>query len=304
SDNPGFEGAVGIFIDGVYRARAGAALADLPELERVEILRGPQGTLFGRNTSSGAINVVTAGPDFTPGVSMDLIHGELNENGARAMVNVPVNESLAFRVDGSVRSRDGYINDITSGNDINTKNRWAGRGQMLWDISPNASLRIIADAAATDEVCCGITPLLYGTSQLVIDALTGGTGSVPGRVGHAPTASDPTIGTNTRAEDRNMTVTPGRNYNERTQEQGISAQLDWDLGFGHLTSITSDRSWQSVRDQDIDFNRIDIAYRDGLRVGFQNFSEELRLQGDMGRLNWLIGGYYGDEKLHQTDTIR
>ncbi len=107
SDNPGFEGAVGIFIDGVYRARAGAALSDLPELERVEILRGPQGTLFGRNTSSGAINVVTAGPDFTPGVSMDLIHGDLNENGARGMVNVPVNDALAFRLDGSVRSRDG-----------------------------------------------------------------------------------------------------------------------------------------------------------------------------------------------------
>src|SRR4030095_4385721 len=127
--------------------------------------------------------------DFTPGVSMDLIHGGLNENGARGMVNVPVNEALAFRLDGSVRSRDGYIHDITSGNDINSKNRWSGRAQMLWDISPNASLRIIADGADTDEVGCGVTPLLYGTSQLVIDALTAGTGSVPGRVGHAPTAS-------------------------------------------------------------------------------------------------------------------
>jgi outer membrane receptor protein involved in Fe transport len=295
SDNPGFEGAVGIFIDGVYRARAGAALTDLPELERVEILRGPQGTLFGRNTSSGAINVVTAGPDFSPGVSMDVIHGGLNENGARGMVNVPVTDSLAFRVDGSVRSRDGYIHDITNNVDINNKNRWSGRAQMLWDISPNATLRIIADGAATDEICCGVTPLIYGSTDSVIAAVLGGTsGQVPGRVGNL----------NTQIEDRNMTVTPGHEYNERSQEQGISGQLDWDLGFGHLTSITSDRSWQSVRDQDIDFNKIDVAYRDGLRVGFQNFSQELRLQGDAGRLNWLFGAYYGDEQMRQTDTIR
>jgi outer membrane receptor protein involved in Fe transport len=299
SDNPGFEGAVGIFVDGVYRARAGAALADLPELERVEILRGPQGTLFGRNTSSGAINVVTAGPDFSPGVSMDIIHGGLDENGARGMVNVPVTESLAFRVDGSVRTRDGYIHDITSDNDINNKNRWAGRAQMLWDISPDATLRVIADGAATDEICCGITPLVYGPAQGVIDAIVGGAGSVPGRV-----AIDATHSLNTQFEDRNMTVSPNRNYNERSQEQGISAQLDWDLGGAHLTSITADRSWQSRRNQDIDFNFIDIAYRDGLRVSFQNFSQELRLQGDWGRLNWLVGGYYGDEQLDQTDTIR
>ncbi len=304
SDNPGFEGAVGIFIDGVYRARAGAALTDLPELERVEILRGPQGTLFGRNTSSGAINVVTAGPDFTPGVSMDVIHGDLSENGARGMVNIPLNDTLAFRFDGSVRSRDGYIHDITNHVDINDKNRWSGRAQALWDISPNATLRIIADGASTDEICCGITPLLYGSSQAVIDFFTGGTGSVPGRIPHAPTLADPTIGFNSQAEARNMTVTPGHEYNEHSMEQGISGQLDWDLGFGHLTSITSDRSWQSRRNQDIDFNRIDISYRDGLRVAFQNFSQELRLQGDAGPLNWLFGAYYGDEKMRQTDTIR
>jgi outer membrane receptor protein involved in Fe transport len=305
SDNPGFEGAVGIFIDGVYRARAGAALTDLPELERVEILRGPQGTLFGRNTSSGAINVVTAGPDFSPAVSADVIGGGLDERGARAMVNIPVTDSFALRFDGSVRTRDGYIHDITSDDDINTTNRWAFRGQALWDISPNATLRIIADGAATHEVCCGITPLLYGPGQGVIDAIVGGAGSVPGRVGHVPTLADPTIGSNTQSEDRNMTVTPSRGYGEDTSEQGISGQLDWDLGNNvHLTSITAGRSWQSSRDQDIDFNFIDIAYRDGLRVSFQNFSQELRLQGDFGRLNWLIGGYYGDEQLDQTDTIR
>jgi len=155
SDNPGFESAVGIFIDGVYRARAGAAMADLPELERVEILRGPQGTLFGRNTSAGAISVITAGPDFAPGMSLEGTFGvdDLEEVGTRAMVNMPLSDTFAVRVDGSVRARDGYITDLISGEDINNRDRFTARGQALWDISPNASLRIIVDGAGTNEVC-------------------------------------------------------------------------------------------------------------------------------------------------------
>ncbi|HYD88035.1 MAG TPA: TonB-dependent receptor [Vitreimonas sp.] len=289
SDNPGFEAAVGIFIDGVYRARAGAALSDLPELERVEVLRGPQGTLFGRNTSAGAISVITAGPDFDPGVYLETTAGldDYEEIGARGGVNIPVTDSLAFRFDGSVRSRDGYITDLISGDDINTRDRGAWRAQMLWDISPDASLRVIADASQTDEVCCGITPLLYGPAQGVITALTGGAGT-------------PAID----VEGRGMTVTPGRSYAEDTEDEGISAQLDWDIGGINFTSITAYRNWDAVRDQDIDFNLIDIAYRDNLEVGFENFTQEFRFQGEAGRLNWLVGLFYADEKLETTDRIR
>ena len=289
SDNPGFEAAVGIFIDGVYRARAGAALADLPDLERVEVLRGPQGTLFGRNTSAGAVSVITAGPDFDPGVYVESTFGvdDLEEVGARAGVNVPVSDTLAFRVDGSLRARDGYITDLISGDDINTRDRSTVRAQALWDISPNASLRVIADMADTSEVCCGITPLLYGPAQGVITALTGGLGT-------------PAIS----VDDRNMTVTPGRSYSEDTEDRGISAQLDWDIGGVNFTSITAYRNWDATRDQDIDFNLIDIAYRDDLEVGFENFTQEFRLQGENGRLNWLVGAFYADEKLETTDRIR
>jgi outer membrane receptor protein involved in Fe transport len=157
SDNVGFESAVGIFIDGVYRARPGAALSDLPELERVEVLRGPQGTLFGRNTSAGAISVVTAGPDFAPGMSLEGTFGfdDLEEVGTRAMVNMPLSDSFAVRFDGSVRARDGYVTDLISGDDINNRDRYTARGQALWDISSDASLRIIVDAAEQNEVCCG-----------------------------------------------------------------------------------------------------------------------------------------------------
>ncbi|WP_167755719.1 TonB-dependent receptor [Vitreimonas flagellata] len=289
SDNPGFEAAVGIFIDGVYRARAGAALADLPELERVEVLRGPQGTLYGRNTSAGAISVITAGPDFSPGMWLEGTFGfdDLEESGARAGVNVPLTDSLAVRLDGSIRARDGYITDLISGDDINTRDRSTLRAQAVWDISPDATLRVIVDGAQSDEVCCGITPLLYGSTNTAVGLITGGAGSPP-------------IDLDARA----MTVTPGRSYGEETEEWGISGQLDWDLGFANFTSITAYRDWDAVRDQDVDFNVIDIAYRDGLEVGFENFTQEFRLQGETGRVNWLVGAFYADETLDTTDTIR
>ncbi|MGD9814925.1 MAG: TonB-dependent receptor [Hyphomonadaceae bacterium] len=299
SDNPGFEAAVGIFIDGVYRARAGAALADLPELVRVEILRGPQGTLFGRNTSAGAISVVTAGPDFDPGMYIEALYGieDLEEGGLRAGVNIPVTDSLAFRLDGSIRQRDGYITDLVSGSDINTTDRWSGRAQVLWDINSDASLRIILDGSESNEVCCGITPLQYGSTQGAINAVaTGG-------VVTSPTAT--TIATRPiNLEQRGMTVSPGRGYGEQTEEFGISGELNWDIGGMNFTSITSLRDWSAVRDQDVDFNFLDITYRDGLEVGFKNLTQEFRLQGEAGRLNWLVGLFYGNEELDTTDRIQ
>ncbi|MEZ5972067.1 MAG: TonB-dependent receptor [Hyphomonadaceae bacterium] len=295
SDNPGFEGAVGIFIDGVYRARAGAALADLPELERVEVLRGPQGTLFGRNTSAGAISVISAGPRFEPGMYIQGDYGfdDLEETGLEAGVNMPVTDSLAFRLDGVVRDRGGYITDIAGGEDVNSSSRWSARGQALWDITPNASLRLILDGAQSDSVCCGATLVNYGTTSALISILTGGGGVTPG--GGVPVLD---------AEARQMSVTPGRGYGETTDEIGFSAQLDWDLGGVNLTSISAVRDWKAVRDQDIDFTSADIAYRDGLEVGIENFTQEIRLQGEVGRLNWLVGAFYADESIDQTDTIR
>ncbi|MCR6645239.1 MAG: TonB-dependent receptor [Terricaulis sp.] len=289
SDNPGFESAVGIFVDGVYRARAGAALADLPDLQRIEVLRGPQGTLFGRNTSAGAISVITAGPDFDTGMYIEASQGfdDTEESSLKAGVNFAPADNFAFRLDGAIRARDGYITDLISGQDLNNRDRWSLRGQAIWDISADASLRIIVDAAETDEICCGMTPLAYGPAQGAISLITGGAGT-------------PAI----NPEGRAMTVTPGRGFTEQTEEFGVSAQLDWDLGFANFTSISAWRTWDALRDQDIDFNVIDIAYRDDLETGFYNFTQEFRLQGEAGRLDWLIGAFYGNERMYYNDTIR
>src|SRR5262245_15059109 len=289
SDNAGFESAVGIFIDGVYRARAGAALADLPEMERVEVLRGPQGTLFGRNTSAGAISVVTKAPNFDPGMWLERTFGfdDLEEIGASAGANIPVNDALALRFDGSIRARDGYVTDLISGDDIQNTNRSSLRGQALWDITEDASLRIIVDRAESDEACCGVTPLVYGSTQGVINLLTGGAGSPP-----------------INLEARGMTVTPGRSFNETTEETGVSGELNWDLGFANLTSITAWRNWETARDQDIDFNLLDIAYRTDATTEFDNLTQEIRLQGENGRLNWLVGAFYGEETIDLVGRIR
>jgi iron complex outermembrane recepter protein len=289
SDNPGFEAAVGIFIDGVYRARAGAAISDLPEVERVEVLRGPQGTLFGRNTSAGAISVVTAGPSMETGMWLEGQYGfdDLEEGGLKAGGEFALSDNVGMRFDGTVRARDGYITDTISGDDINTRDRWTARGQMLVDLNADASLRIIVDGAGADEVCCAAVPFLYGDTQAVVSLLTAGAGTP---------AIDP--------EARNATVTPGRDYSDVTDEVGISGELNWDLGFANLTSITAYRDWSADRNQDVDFNLVDIAYRDGLEVGFENITQEIRLQGESGRLNWLVGAFYADEQLDTTDTIR
>ncbi|MGE0596764.1 MAG: TonB-dependent receptor [Hyphomonadaceae bacterium] len=293
SDNPGFEAAVGIFIDGVYRARAGTAISDLGDVERIEILRGPQGTLYGKNTTAGAISVVTAGPDFEPGMWLEGEGGDLGLIGAGIGGNLPLSDSFALRLDGNIRARDGYI-DVTNipGEDINNTNRWNSRLQALWDLSPTATLRVIADASETDERCCAAVTFA-DTSLLAAFPFSPAMNlTQPGSV----LAPDP--------EARRTSVTGSRMYQDQTEDFGLSAQLDWEIGSMNFTSITAHRDWDSVRDQDIDFSAMDRSYRDDLEIGVESFTQEFRLQGEAGRLDWLVGAFYGDESINQTDRIQ
>jgi iron complex outermembrane receptor protein len=305
-DNPGFESAVGFFIDGVYRARAGIAVGDLPELDRIEVLRGPQGTLYGRNTSSGAVSVFTAGPDFRQGMWLEAGAGDLNYGRAAAGGNIALSDNFALRFDGIIRARDGYLTDFTTGRDFNTQDRYLLRGQALWDITPEASLRVIADFAETNENCCAATMLRYSGAQSILNgaylALAGG--YAPFLPSFSGVSLPNTAGVVTSPEDRYVTVTPGRDYLEQVEDGGISGQLDWDIGDLHLTSITAYRSWDALRNQDIDFGTMDLFNREGLEIGIDNFTQEIRLQGERGNVDWLIGAFFSNEELDTTDRIR
>ncbi|MBK6705668.1 MAG: hypothetical protein IPG56_19160 [Caulobacteraceae bacterium] len=176
---------------------------------------------------------------------------------------------------------------------------------------------MIVDASEADEVCCGVTPFIYGSTQGAINAIvTGGAVTSPTGLTIATPAINPG-----RSRDDSVTKlcwpaprsargflrSPARRAvisATKPRISGVSAMFDWDLGGIHLTSITAYRDWQQTRGQDIDFNYLDIAYRDGVVVGVENFTQETRLQGEYGRVNWLAGLFYSDETVINNDRIR
>ena len=312
-DNPGLESSVAVFIDGVYRSRSGIGLNELGEVERIEVLRGPQGTLFGRNASAGLISIITRRPDFTFGGSGEISYG--NYNAVRAAVGItgPLSQQLAFRIDGIYSRRDGFYRVVNpSGgteSNVNDRNRFFVRGQLLFEPSDAVTVRLIGDYTWRRESCCGAvytgtretfdpTPGVPGdfsvaASNRIVDVLTSLGGILP-------SAGDP--------YNRQISVSPGRTYRGTTTDWGGSGQIDWRLGGGTtLTSITAYRRYKSESPGDVDYNNVDILYRpdDGNSFReFRTFTQELRLQGSVGHvLDWLIGGYYANEDLHVRDNL-
>jgi iron complex outermembrane receptor protein len=132
-DNPGLESSVAVFIDGVYRSRSGIGLNELGEIERIEVLRGPQGTLGGRNASAGLISITSKAPSPTFGAGAEITYGNYDHLRVSGYLNAPLGDTLAARVDGVYVKRDGFYQDVTNDRDINNRNRYFVRGQLMFD---------------------------------------------------------------------------------------------------------------------------------------------------------------------------
>lgn len=298
-DNPGLEASVGVFIDGVYRSRTGTALNELGPVERVEVLRGPQGTLFGRNTSAGLISVITAKPKFMPEFGGELTVGNYNLRRVELSGTTPLSGTVAARLDGVLVKRDGVVEDLISGRDVNDRDRWLLRGQVLFEPSDNTSFRLIADYAKRDEECCAAPYLpasdftASGRETSTAKPLIEGLGAI--------VPDDP--------GDRNVVISEGRSYRQDVKDWGLSGELVHDFGGAELTSITAYRYNNLIRGTDVDYSNLDIIYRDddgGAFNRFRTFSQEVRLQGEAlgGKLDWLVGGYFADERLRSREELR
>ena len=301
-DNPGLESSVAVFIDGVYRNRSGVGLTELGELDRIEVLRGPQGTLFGRNASAGLINIITAMPSFEVGGTAEATYGNYNFYRIAGGITGPVlGDKIAARIDGVYVKRDGFLRDVVSGRDVNNRDRYLIRGQLLIKPSSDFTIRLIGDYSKRKEECCAATYQPFNGTRKAAD------GSIQYFTSPIATLEN-ALGAqiNDRTYARRVSISPGRNFRSDVVDWGGSAQVDWDLGGVKLTSISAYRDWHLLRGQDADFNKLDILYRDGWDQRFSTISQELRLNGRLfnNRLDWLVGGYYANEKLNLADNLK
>ncbi|MBS0476151.1 MAG: TonB-dependent receptor [Proteobacteria bacterium] len=305
-DNPGLESSVAVFIDGVYRSRSGIGLNELGEIERVEVLRGPQGTLFGRNASAGLIHVISKKPSFQFGANAEATYGNYNYWRLAGGVTGPITQTLAARLDGVYVKRDGFYHDVTNNTDVNNRDRYFVRGQLLFEPSDATTVRLIGDYSHKSEDCCGavyldntVNPLIGGlndpTKNNIIKVLTD--------LGQQSAGfSNPF--------SRNIWLSPGRTDLGKTRDGGVSMEINHDFGAAKLTSITAYREYKNDQAGDVDYSTVDILYRTldggGYSRQFKTFSQELRLQGTAfnDKLDWLVGGFFANESLTLTDNLK
>jgi iron complex outermembrane recepter protein len=301
-NNAGLESAVGVFLDGVYLSRPGVALGDLLDIERIEVLRGPQGTLFGRNTSAGALDIRTKKPrlDFVEGFA-NATYGNFDLVNVQAGINLPlVVDKVGLRLAGSVRDRGGFITGPT-GVQSNSIERLVLRGQVLFDLGAAGEMRLIGDYTSGDDSCCHAIWVRDSTAV-----------NFPA-FGLPAEGGAPNVG---RSALQDLRSNDGQ-FDTPFETWGISAEYNVETPLGALTYLGSYRDFEFRTSLETDYTQLRLftagASDQALALGGQNFeprnnptriettTHELRLQGKAleGRLDWLIGAYYSWERISQ-----
>lgn len=285
-----FEGSVGVFVDGVYRTRAAAALQNFLDIDNLQVLRGPQGTLFGKNTTAGALLLSSASPSLSgPSGLFDASFSNYNNLIVRAAGNVPLSDTVAFRIAGLASTRDGFYTDATTGKDLNDDRTQAVKAQLLFEPSADLSVRLIGDYSLSQGNCCYATSSFKaGPTQPLVDILTRLNGGV------VPSA-DPSDWEQTLNGD-------GR---QRIEDYGGTMIIEAGLGGGTLKSVTAARKFTvDQKDMDPDFSGADIfRYYESFSSRF--LSQELTYNTKLEGLNAdaVFGLFVSDEKLKMGRTL-
>jgi iron complex outermembrane receptor protein len=271
--NDALESSVGVYLDNVYLGRPGMANFDLVDIDQVSLLRGPQGTLFGKNTTGGVLDITTLQPTFKPQATLETSFGNLGYYQVRGAVAGGITDDLAGRFSFAKTYRQGFIDDPVNGLKYNGTNRDGFRGQLLYQPTETFHLRLIADYNSEDEDCC-ISPVSnLGPGGLLQKIASTG----------AVFAFDPNFRTTYINSFQHMTASQG----------GYSAEANWDVGESKLTSITAYRYWRFHPNNDADDASISAISDAGQNVNDRQFSQELRWASPGGRtLEYVTGLYY------------
>jgi outer membrane receptor protein involved in Fe transport len=309
SNNFGVESSVGMYVDGVYRSRQSSLVNDLADIDSVEVARGPQGTLFGKNTASGAIIIRTKRPTQDRDAYVEMTAGDFGLLRFGAASNFSLGENAAMRATVFASQRDGYVDDAERGNDFyNDRDRFGARLQVaVGEPGDDFNMRIIADYSEIDEICCVAVSQVDGlVSQSSIPtgvpvfgsdaAIAGLGGTIYTDFPYPPGFFPPNVVTGVGFEDYLVAYdSVPRSTNE---DAGISAEFNFALGDSTtFTSITAFRTFDTTDTIDADFTNVPLISRTN-DAEIESFSQEFRFTGDIGEsINYVAGAYYFGQEI-------
>ena len=278
--NDGIEQGVGLYVDQVYYARSASATFDFLDVEQVEVLRGPQGTLYGKNTTAGAINITSRKPTFTPEGKVEVSAGDLDFVQAKASVSGPlIGDKLAGRIGASYTDRRGTVHNVTSAHDINEQNNLGVKGQLLLRATDTFDLTLSGDYSRQNPLGYGQLYVREGSTQRPLNRQYAALAAASSN--YAPPSFDPFD----RITDLDAEMSAKNTLG------GTSLLAEWKLGPGTLTSVSAWRSWRWGPKNDRDFIGLPITTR-SMNPSRQNqWTQELRWASTGDRIDYVVGLY-------------
>jgi len=276
--NDGIEQGVGIYIDDVYNSRVASATFDFLDVAQIEVLRGPQGTLYGKNTTAGAINITTNQPTFDFEGKAEVSIGNYNFKQAKAAVSGPLTDKLAARLAISSTDRRGTIRNVTTNQWIQSQDNLGLRGQLLWQPNEDLAITLAGDFSTQDANCCGSVYVGTGLTQR---ALNRQYAALAAAQGYVPPSTDP-------FDRRTDLDTP---LKAKNKIGGASLRVKWNLGEGELTSITAWRFWDWDPSNDRDFTGLPIVALSQNPSQQDQYTQELRYNYSSDKIDFVVGAF-------------
>jgi len=278
--NDGVEPGVGLYVDGVFNARPAAATLDFLDVDQIEVLRGPQGTLYGKNTTAGAINVTTRRPSFTPEGELEISFGNYGYTQARGAISGPLSMQAAARLAFAATHRDGFLTETGTGDDINDLNNLGLRGQVLIQANEDLDLVLAADytrqrAEGYAQVYAGVAPTLRAANRRYAQ--------IAADLNYQP----PSLNPFDRLTDAD---TPHRADQDAG---GVSLTAEWDVAGGTLTSISAWRFWDWDPSNDRDFLGLPVTTISANPSEQRQWTQELRYAGEISEDLKIVLGAFG-----------
>lgn len=279
--NVGIEQGVGIYVDQVYYSRIASAAFDFTDTDRIEILRGPQGTLYGKNTTAGAINITTRKPSFTPEARVELSGGNYDFFQGKASVSGPlIDDKLAIRLSTSITTRRGTIYNRALNQYQNSQDNQSYRGQLLWKPTDNLDITLYGDFNHQDPKCCVQYYVRVGTTQR---AAARQYPALAAALGYTVPSTNPFD----RVTD--LDAVP----HAKQSIGGASLVANWDVGPATITSVSAYRFWDWVPNSDRDFTGLPITTVSANSSQQYQLSQELRIASNgTRRLDYVAGAFY------------